>query len=581
MAAGSIVIDLLLKSGSFETDTKRAEKRLKEFKKEVQQVGTAVGAAFGAVAIAAAYMAKSTIDSMDEMGKAAQRTGTTVEAFSALAYAADLSGISQEELSSALVKLSKNMSDAAMGTGEAIKGFEALGISVKDSNGSLKDSDKVLAEIANKFAGYKDGAEKTALAVNLFGRAGAQLIPLLNGGSEGLAKLREEAEKLGIVLDTKTSKAAEEFNDNLTRLSAAATGVKYEIVRALLPALIALSEELLIGLKHTNGFIDAILTLGTINPFRSTTSNLKVLREELQGLEADRARYVNAGSDTRGIDQAIANTAKQLNYLKEIQARDFTSGLGDTSDALSRRLAPRQSAPGLKDTKKPGSGKDADSDFKTYLSNLEKQIQKTSELSTVEKLLDDIRRKSLTVTPAQQNRLMLLAQEIDATKEAIRVSDERAAQRKKDYEDSANAIREIEEADRSRLKALTDSGPAAQLEKQRKEMLFLAEAFEKGRISAEEFNDAATGFLNLGAVKEQLTEMEQFTKRAAENIQDQLGEGLYNIMQGNFKNIGASFKQMLDRMVAEAIAADLAKRLFGGAVSGGSGSGPRRRGVKR
>ncbi|MCC2632186.1 MAG: hypothetical protein K0S48_72, partial [Ramlibacter sp.] len=59
MAAGSILIDLLLKTGSFESDTKRAEKRLAELKKEAEAMGVAVGAAFAAVGAASVAMVKS------------------------------------------------------------------------------------------------------------------------------------------------------------------------------------------------------------------------------------------------------------------------------------------------------------------------------------------------------------------------------------------------------------------------------------------------------------------------------------------------------------------------------------------
>jgi hypothetical protein len=252
MAAGSIIIDLLMKTGSFETDTKRAEKRLAELKKEAKAMGVAVGAAFAAVGTAAAYMVKSAIDAADEMGKAAQKAGVTVEEFSALAYAADLAGVSQEQLGSAMVKLSKNMSDAAMGTGEAVKGFDALGISVTNADGSLKSADQILAEVADKFAQMPDGVDKTTAAVNIFGRAGADLVPLLNGGSSGLAEMRAEAEQLGVVLSTETSKAAEEFNDNLSRMGAAVTGVANKAAGELLPALNEVADMLVTVAKDEN-----------------------------------------------------------------------------------------------------------------------------------------------------------------------------------------------------------------------------------------------------------------------------------------------------------------------------------------
>jgi lambda family phage tail tape measure protein len=233
MAAGSIVIDLLMKTGSFETDTKRAEKRLKEFESSVKKTSLAV-VAFGAAAVGAfAVMAKSSINSMDAMAKQAQQAGVTTEALSSLAYAAKLSGVEQGNLTLSLGRLSKAMSEAAAGTGEARKAFDALGI----KTGSLKSADEGLLAIAERFVAMEDGAKKTALAMQIFGRSGQQLIPFLNQGREGIAALQREADRLGVTIDGTTAKAAEQFNDNLTRLSASLTGLMNVVMRDLLPVL--------------------------------------------------------------------------------------------------------------------------------------------------------------------------------------------------------------------------------------------------------------------------------------------------------------------------------------------------------
>ncbi|MCC2632115.1 MAG: putative Phage tail length tape measure protein, partial [Ramlibacter sp.] len=210
---------------------------LAELKKEAEAMGVAVGAAFAAVGAASVAMVKSAIDAADAAGETAQKVGLAVEQYTALVYAAKLGAVSQETLGASLVKLSRNMSDAAEGTGDAVKGFDALGISVTNADGSLKTSDQVLTEVAGKFAGFKDGAEKTALAVNIFGKAGADLIPMLNMGAEGIEALKKEAADLGIVLSGETAAAAGEFNDNLDRMAAAIGGVSNRAASELLPAL--------------------------------------------------------------------------------------------------------------------------------------------------------------------------------------------------------------------------------------------------------------------------------------------------------------------------------------------------------
>jgi len=240
MAAGSIVIDLLMKTGSFETDTKRAEKRLKEFESSIKKTALAFGAIGVASVTALSVMVKKSIDSMDAMSKMAQQAGVSVEALSSLSYAADLSGVSAEQFTTTLGRLTKGMADAAAGTGEAKKAFDLLGI----GSSSLQSADEALMAIADKFAQMDDGAQKTALALQLFGRAGMQMIPFLNMGRDGIAELQAEADRLGVTLNTQTAQAAERFNDNLTRLGAIGQGLANKLASALLPALEQLTAQM-------------------------------------------------------------------------------------------------------------------------------------------------------------------------------------------------------------------------------------------------------------------------------------------------------------------------------------------------
>lgn len=245
MAAGSIVIDLLMKTGAFSTDAKRAEKEIKQLGQSIKNYATVAAAATSAAALGFAYMTKQAINNMDALAKQAQMAGVTVESLSALSYAADLSGLSQEALTSSMVKLTKGMSDAKQGTGEALKGFQALGIEVN----KLGTADSAMELIAEQFAGMQDGAEKTALAVALFGRSGAQMIPFLNSGAEGLRQMNKEASILGKVISTEAAKGAEQFNDSLTKLTGVSEGLINKFAAGVLPALNNL----------TQGFFDAYL----------------------------------------------------------------------------------------------------------------------------------------------------------------------------------------------------------------------------------------------------------------------------------------------------------------------------------
>jgi hypothetical protein len=211
--------------------------------KKMGAMGSAIkGVMAGIVAGLSAGALKSSFDNIvngfDDMAKAAQKTGVAAEDLQALAYAAELSGVSFEGLQTGLKQLSKNMADMADGTTDAARALRAIGTS---TDASTVDN---LKKIADQFAKMPDGAQKTALAMQLFGKAGADMIPLLNGGAKAIEEMTDEAQRFGIVTDSGVLKAAEAFNDNLTRISKAAEGVRRQIVTGMLPAVSGIAQSL-------------------------------------------------------------------------------------------------------------------------------------------------------------------------------------------------------------------------------------------------------------------------------------------------------------------------------------------------
>ena len=212
----------------------------------------AVGAAFSAAFSLASI--KNVINVADQFSKLAQKSGVAVESLRELNYAASLSDVSTESLGTGLRKLSQNMAAAAGGGKEQSAAFAAIGINVQNMDGSLKGADQTLKEVASKFASFKDSPEKAALAIELFGKAGADLIPLLNSGSTGLSDMAQEANALGIVFGADLAKNAEAFNDNLTRIQASSEGVKVAITAELLPMLNLLAQAFVDAKKEGTGF---------------------------------------------------------------------------------------------------------------------------------------------------------------------------------------------------------------------------------------------------------------------------------------------------------------------------------------
>jgi hypothetical protein len=241
---GAVRVVLGADTAAFEKGLGGASKRMEQFKKDMALAGVAIGAAVTSAAIGLGVAIKRSIDEADKLGKMAQAFGVPVEELSKLKHAADLSDVSLEQLGTALGRLSRNMSDAADGTGPAADAFRTLGINVRDEvTGGFKSASEIMEEVADKFVGMQDGAGKTALAIQIFGKAGAALIPMLNEGGDALRAMGEEAEKLGLVISERTAKSAEAFNDNLTRLGRVWDGVINRLMAESVGSLEAISGE--------------------------------------------------------------------------------------------------------------------------------------------------------------------------------------------------------------------------------------------------------------------------------------------------------------------------------------------------
>lgn len=241
---GALRVSLGLDSAAFTTGLASAEGRLAGFGKKMQSLGLKVGAVGSALTIALGGMTlalRGQLDAADEMSKASQKFGIPIETLSRLKYAADLSDVSLETLGIGVGQLSKKMVAAAGGNKAAAATFAGLGVSVKDASGKLRPAEAVMSDVADALAKMPDGAAKTAAAMAIFGKSGAELIPLLNGGGAALRDMMTEADSLGLTISEKTGKSAEAFNDNITRLHAALSGLTIQLMAALAPAFETLS----------------------------------------------------------------------------------------------------------------------------------------------------------------------------------------------------------------------------------------------------------------------------------------------------------------------------------------------------
>lgn len=239
---GSLIVKIGTDLSSLNSGLKEAQDKVKEtsgkISEVVNKVGTTMTVAGAAITGAFGLMIKSTLDYADALYDTSERTGIAVDTLSELKYVAEQTESSFEAVSTGLKFLSKNIYEASQGTKEASEGFLKLGISIDDEvTGKLITADEALFKVADKFKLMTDDTLKTGLAMQLFGRQGASLIPILNLGSDGIKKLSEETHRMGIVLTAENAKSFDRFSDSLKTAQAAMSGLWMNISLLVLPTL--------------------------------------------------------------------------------------------------------------------------------------------------------------------------------------------------------------------------------------------------------------------------------------------------------------------------------------------------------
>ena len=238
--AARAFVEIFADDSKMRRTLKHARERVSAFGRSVSRAG---GAVFGVAAAAAAPLLAAAFKfakAGDVVDKISARTGVSAETISQLGFAAEQAGTNIETLEKGFFGLSRAYFDAGRGTLEAVEAFEILGHSVESLEGLSPE--EMFLEMADGLAGVEDMSKRGAIAQKIFGRAGRQLLPMLAGGAEGLKEMREEADRLGLTLDTKQARSAAQFTDAWNRVKRTLGGAMIQIGAALAPLLIRLSN---------------------------------------------------------------------------------------------------------------------------------------------------------------------------------------------------------------------------------------------------------------------------------------------------------------------------------------------------
>jgi len=157
--------------------------------------GAALGVSLGLRQIA--RFASDVIAAGDEIDKTSQSLNLSAEALQRWNFIAERSGVSTQQLSSSLLRLQRTAGAAADGNRTSQDTFRTLGVEVRNANGEIREGEDLFRSTIIALGEVENSTQRTFLATRLFGRAGAQLLPVVNAGAEGIEELSARFAELG------------------------------------------------------------------------------------------------------------------------------------------------------------------------------------------------------------------------------------------------------------------------------------------------------------------------------------------------------------------------------------------------
>lgn len=351
----TVVKELIAK---FSSDTKGLESGSEKAAAVISSFATKSAKALGAVGLAFAALGVKQSLVGDELGKISDKFGVSTEALSRLDHAADLAGVSTQELANSFKFMQGSLSDAVNGSEPARAAYARLGLDFNKLI-AMKPEDSFSA-IGDAISKIENPALKSATAVDIFGRSGTNLIPLFKDGAEGLRLAEDEAARFGLEISRIDSSQLEAANDAVSKIGSAANGAARQFAVGLSPAISGTIENLLAGVDAADKFREAGSNIGFI--WATGIEGLARLKDatiltfdlmKLKILEATKASREFFHLDTAEVQnnisglQAIINREETLLELrKNFKGADFNQSiLKSVVDTSEKGKAARKASP--------------------------------------------------------------------------------------------------------------------------------------------------------------------------------------------------------------------------------------------
>lgn len=627
MSFAALTIDLNARLAKFEQDMARAGKSLDGLNSRAAAAAASLKTSFGALGVglsvgAFAAFAKSGIDAADAMNDMSARLGVSVKDLASFKLAAEQSGTSLDGVGIGIAKLTKSIGEAEAGNKSMSAALQGLGITARDPK-------EAFFQLADAVQRIEDPSKRAALLSQVLGKSYGELVPLLSQGGEALRKSARESESFADAM-ARLAPDADKFNDNLSTLKINAAGAAGELLTKLVPGLAETASRVNELLSEDHGVLAlgrALAGIGKIpfdlllgDPFKpaaTAAERIKELNVELGNLQRKKdsgggllmKKLFGAPED---IDRQIAVIKNQIAVLEKFGDKIYKPKPGAANASPDRTNTP--------------SGVDGGGKSDPQAAFVAKLRDEAATLGMGSEALLRYEALKLKLTGTNARLAEGYIEQISAFKgqQAAADANNKAFDEYLKKEDDANAAREnsikslrewiaeqefevslfgksnAEREAAIRLRALEATGIDTQTESFRKlhdqlvaiseehaldslisdttvektrslheKVAILDRALLDGKITTEQWNEAFDKF-NGG---KKFNDLDTFAKNAAKNIQNSFADFLFDPFDKGVKGLAEGFGTAMKRMVAEAVAADLARKLFGGLSDNGKTQG--------
>ena len=224
MQAGTLTVDLIANTASFNSNIEKAaanlnsntakiNRSLEGMKTQFEHASQGAKLLVEALAVKeVAEAVKGTLEFAAAMKIQADRIGVTAETMQLYHLAGKRVGSTNDEIDTGLKKLTVSMGQAELGSKKQQEIFKALGVDYHAT------ATVAIPQLADGLAKIGNDAKRHALEVATMGRAAVALDPLFKQGAEGIARMKEEAEKAGLILGDQFAEKAHEASVKMDEL---------------------------------------------------------------------------------------------------------------------------------------------------------------------------------------------------------------------------------------------------------------------------------------------------------------------------------------------------------------------------